>query len=180
MSDQANVTDFIKLLTSHEVRLRAFALSLVPHWADAQEILQDANVVMWRKFDQFQSGTSFFSWACKIVHLTARDFRKRQARSKVRFSDEFLELVALQTVEMEDELADRELRLSVCVSKLKEKHRRMLHLRYELGMSGDEVAAALGSTAKAVYQALARIHKALFDCVERGLAAKGAAGGATR
>ena len=48
------------------------------------------------------------------------------------------------------------------------------------GLCRDEVAAALGSTAKAVYQALARIHKALFDCVERGLTANAAAGEATR
>lgn len=103
MAEQANIAEFIKLLTSHQVRLRAFALSLVPHWADAEEVLQEANLIMWKKFDQFKLGTSFFSWSCKIIHLTAKDFRKRQGRSKLRFSDDFLDVIAEQTEHLEEE-----------------------------------------------------------------------------
>jgi len=173
MPEQEDVSQFIKLLTSHQVRLRAFALSLIPHWADAEEVIQEANLVMWQKFDQFKLGTSFFSWACRIIHLTAKDFRKRQARSKIRFGEEFMDLVADQTIQLEHELAEREELLNNCISKLKDKHREMLHLRYQQGLSVDRLAATLGSTAKAVYQALSRVHKALFECVERRLAAMG-------
>ena len=171
MSDQPNVAEFIKLLTSHQVRLRAFALSLIPHWADAEEVIQEANLVMWRKFDQFRPGSSFFSWSCKIIHLTAKDFRKRQGRSKICFGDEFMQQVADQTEQMEDELAEREQMLNQCLSKLKEKQRQMLHLRYQQGQTVERIAMILGSTAKAIYQALSRVHKALFDCVERRMAA---------
>jgi RNA polymerase sigma-70 factor (ECF subfamily) len=129
MIDQANVTDFIKLLTAYEVRLRAFALSIVPHWADAEEVLQEAHLVMWRKFGQFEPGTNFFAWGCRIIHLTAKDFRKRQSRGKVLFGDEFMELIKEQTVQMETRLAEREQLLNECVSHLKERQRRMLHLR---------------------------------------------------
>lgn len=169
-SDQ-KVPEFIRLLTSHQARLRAFAFSLIPHWADAEEVLQEASLVMFRKFDQFQVGTNFFSWACKVIHLTAKDFRKRQARHKVRFGDAFLEAVAQQTIEMEEELGERERLLSDCVAQLKAKHRQMLQLRYEQGRKIEEIASILGSTAKAIYQALSRVHKALLECVERRLAA---------
>ena len=170
MRKPQDVTEFIRLLTSHEVRLRAFALSLVPHWDDAEEVLQEAHVVMWRKFEQFRTGTSFFSWACKIVHLTAKDYRKRLGRSKIIFGDEFLEMVAEETESLESELALREKILDQCISKLKDKHRQMLHLKYQQGETVERIAAALGSTTRAIYQALSRVHKALFDCVERGLA----------
>ena len=173
MAENQNVSEFIKLLTSHQVRLRAFALSLIPHWADAEEVIQEANLVMWKKFEQFTVGTSFFSWACKIIHLTAKDFRKRQGRSKVRFGEQFMELVAEQTVELEDELREREAVLNNCIGRLKEKHRQMLHLRYQEGFTVERLAETLGSTAKAIYQALSRVHKALFDCVERHLSATG-------
>src|SRR3982750_2133917 len=96
--ERERVADFFKLLTSHQVRLRAFALSLIPHWADAEEVLQEANMVMWKKFEQFEPGTRFFSWGCKIVLLTAKDFRKRQARSKVQFGEQFTERVANRTL----------------------------------------------------------------------------------
>lgn len=49
----------------------------------------------------------------------------------------------------------------------------MLHLRYQEGFSIERVALALGSTAAAIYQALSRVHKALFECVERKLLARG-------
>ena len=169
MADDAKVSEFLKLLTSHEVRLRAFALSLVPHWADADEVLQEANLVMWKKFDAFEPGSSFFSWAARIVHLTALDFRKRQRRSAVQFGAEFSELVAQETTAAAEELAERERVLSECVRKLKPRHQQILNLRYKEDRSGEQVARAMGTTADAVYQALARIRKALFDCVERGM-----------
>ena len=169
-ADEANVAEFIKLLTSNQVRLRAFALSLIPHWADAEEVLQEANLVMWRKFDQFTLGTSFFSWACRIIHLTAKDFRKRQGRSKIKFGDEFMDVVADQSMELEEELAERERHLNDCIAQLKEKHREMLHLRYQQRATVEDIAGKLQSTAKAIYQALSRVHKSLFECVERKLA----------
>ena len=98
MAQDPRVSEFIKLLTSHEVRLRAFALSLIPHWADADEVLQQANLVMWQKFDSFQLGSNFYSWAARIVHLTAKDFRKRQRRDVAQFGDEFFDVVARKTI----------------------------------------------------------------------------------
>jgi len=172
-SERVNVPEFIKLFTSHEARLRSFAFSLVPHWADAEEVLQDANLIMFKKFDQFQMGTSFFSWACKIIHLTAKDFRQRRGRDKLCFGDEFLRLVEQQTVELETDLADRERLLSHCIEQLKEKHRQMLYLRYQSRLKIEEVASKMGSTATAIYKALERSYKWLSDCVERRMAARG-------
>ena len=164
------IAEFIRLLTAHEIRLRAFALSLVPHWADAEEVLQQANLVLWQKFGQFQPGTSFFSWACKVIHLTAKDFRKRQRRERARFSDHFFDAIARETADAEEELSDREVLLGECMAMLKDRQLRLLRLRYDQGGAVAEVAAAMGAKPKAIYAALDRIHKALFDCVERKLA----------
>jgi RNA polymerase sigma-70 factor (ECF subfamily) len=177
MVDHPQVPEFIRLLTSHEVRLRAFAFSLIPHWADAEEVLQDAHLVMWKKFDQFTLGTSFYSWACRIIHLTAKDFRKRSGRSKIVFCDEFLDHVAAQSVTLEDTLVERERLLTGCIEKLKAKHQQMLHLRYQQAQTVEQVATAQGSTVKAIYQALSRVHRMLHDCVERRLAGAAAVGG---
>jgi len=169
MAETINIPEFIKLFTSHESRLRAFAFSLIPHWADAEEVLQEANLIMFMKFDQFQLGTSFFSWACKIIHLKAKDFRQRQGREKLRFGDEFLKLVELETVELETDLADRERLLNICLSR----YRQMLYLRYQRRLTMQDVAAALGSTVAATYKAMERSYKWLSECVERRLATRG-------
>ena len=160
---------FVRLFTSHEVRLRAFAMSLIPHWADAEDVLQQANLILWKKFDQFEIGTEFFAWAARIVYLEAKDFRKRKLRSKIRFGDEFFDAVAAEANEVSGELAERQHVLGECVAKLPEKHRQLLRLRYEHGGSGAQIAGASGRSADAIYNALCRIRKALVDCVNRRL-----------
>src|SRR4051794_33980729 len=144
-----SVAEFIRLYTSHELRLRAFAFSLVPHWADAEEVLQASSLVLWQKFDRFTPGTNFFAWACKVVSLTAKDFRKRQRRERAHFGDTFFELVAEETEHSEERLAERGRQLAVCVSKMKPRPRQKLHLRDPQGQTGGEVAGGVGVSGQA-------------------------------
>ena len=169
MTQQTKVPEFLRYVTSHDVRLRAFALSLIPHWADAEEVLQQAYLVMWQKFDRFDVSSNFFSWAARIIHLTALDFRKRNRRTAIQFGEEFLNQIATETYAAADELAEREQALHDCVKKLTPKQRQLLDLRYREDRSGEEMARATGAKPDAVYQALSRIRKVLFDCVNRHL-----------
>ena len=161
----------MRLFTSHETRMRAFAMSLIPNWADAEEVLQQANMVMWKKFDEFESGSNFFGWGSRILYLEAMDFRKRQARAKVRFSDDFCRAVAKEAVEISDDLADRQGALGKCIAKLRPAERDILRSRYEDGGSVETVAKSLGRSEDAIYGALRRIRKQLFDCINRTLRA---------
>ncbi len=173
MTEDPRVSEFLKLLTSQEMRLRSLALSLVPQWADAEEVLQQALLVMWQKFDTYNAGASFFAWASAIVVFTAKDLRKRQRNSIVKFSDEFFDAVAQETAKSVEELGEREMVLSECLKKLTPKQRQLLNYRYEQRSTGEQIAAAMQTTVDAVYQALARVRKVLFDCVTRGLRQRG-------
>jgi RNA polymerase sigma-70 factor (ECF subfamily) len=167
MTGEERVHEFMRLFTSHELRLRAFALSLIPNLADAEDVMQQANLVIWKKFEQFQPGTDFFAWACRVVFLEAKDFRKKQLRTKVRYGDEFFEAVAQETAAMSEELGERQQVLGDCVAKLRPNYREMLRLRYEEGGSADAIAQRLGRSVDAIYNALSRLRKALGDCIDR-------------
>lgn len=175
MPSPDQVGPFMRLFTSHEPRLRAFALSLIPNWADAEDVLQQANLVIWEKFDAFQPGTDFFAWAGRIVFLTAKDFRKRQLRTKVRFDDAFLEAVAAEAIALQGEMDERRRALDDCVQRLPPRHREVLRLRYEQRQSAEETAERVGRTADAIHNLLSRVRKALFDCVTRKVRAEGLA-----
>ena len=174
MSDSERVNAFIRLFTANEPRLRGFAMSLIPNRADAEDVLQQANLVLWKKFDQFQLGTNFFAWASRIVYLESRDFRKRKLRSRVRFGNEFLEQVATEAAEMGDELGDRERLLGDCVDRLKADDRELLRMRYESDSEPAGIADTLGRSVEAIYTALSRVRRKLMDCVDRkiGLTAR--------
>jgi RNA polymerase sigma-70 factor, ECF subfamily len=167
------LSEFIKVHTEHEVRLRSLAYALVPNWADAEEVLQQTNLILWQKFEQFEPGSNFIAWSATILRLTAKDFLARQRRAKVIFSDQFYDLVAQDTTLATEELAERERALHDCITKLKERQQKILELRYFKSQPVTAVADAIGSTSKAVYHALEHIHHSLLQCVNKKLRAEG-------
>ena len=44
--------------------MHGFVRSLVPRREDAAEVMQEAAVVLWEKFDEFDSSRDFRKWAC--------------------------------------------------------------------------------------------------------------------
>ena len=64
-------------------KIFTFIFFLVGNRADADDIFQDACVVMWKKFDSFKPGTSFVAWAKQICRNLVMDYRKKRKRRKV-------------------------------------------------------------------------------------------------
>lgn len=162
--------EFIKLFSQHQRRLYLHVLAQVFRPVDAEEILQDTNVVIWKKYHQFEIGTNFWAWVCQISNYEILRFRSKQHRDKLRFSDKFIELIAEETEETSD-LTDRRLSaLSICLEKLREKDRTLIQMRYAPGSNGKNTAKELGRPTNSVYQSLGRIRRALMECIQRELA----------
>jgi RNA polymerase sigma-70 factor (ECF subfamily) len=171
MPHQPRMDEFIELYTAYEARLRGYVLSLVPRWSDAEEISQKCNLILWKKFDQFESGTSFYAWACQIARLEVKDFRKRTARERVIFSDEFVDSVADRALEIQNEFPERAKALQKCVEQLPQNQRELLRLRYDERRSVVSVAKVVNKPIEGVYKALSRIRRALHHCINARLAA---------
>lgn len=169
--DQVPNAEFVQLFTKSQRRLFLFILTQVSNPTDAEEILQDTNVVIWSKFQQFQLGTSFFAWAGKIATYEILKYREKKRAGRLLFSDEFLARVAADAIEMSDELEQRREALSECLRRLKPDDRELIQARYAPGENGLKVAEHLGRPVNSVYQSIGRIRKALFDCVTRRLTA---------
>lgn len=162
--------EFVQLFTKHQRRVYLFILGQIPNPGDAEEVLQESNVVILRKCDQFEIGTNFLAWACSVARFEILKYRDRFKRNRLRFSSEFLDLIEGETVRR-DELSDsRRDALATCIGKLSDKDRELIQLRYASDGKGQDVAAALGRPRNSVYQSLSRIRKLLLDCVNRSLA----------
>lgn len=170
--DSERTEEFVKLLSQHQRRVGTYILTLVPNWADAEEILQETNVVLWREFDRFELGTNFAAWAYKIAFHQVLNFRKRKAREKLQFSDAFLELVAEETAENTDQLEARYQHMQDCIAQLSEKNRDLLTRRYHSGADMETLAGELKRSVGALYRALSRIRRSLQECMDRRLAAE--------
>src|SRR5215468_2652533 len=90
---------FLRLFLQNERRLYGYILTLLPNRADADDVLQEASLVMWDKFDDRQPPADFTAWGCRIAYFKVLDFRKRCQRSRVFFSQPMLERLAETAVE---------------------------------------------------------------------------------
>lgn len=160
---------FIVQLSTIERSLALYVMTLVPRPQDAEDILQQSKLVMWRCFDQFQQGTNFGAWARKIAFHQVLTYRKRQKKSQLQVSDEFLEIIAAEAESNDDVLEVQRQLLTQCMTKLDPEHRQILNLRYHEGEEIEAIAAETNKTEGAVYRLLSRIRKNLHDCVTRSL-----------
>jgi RNA polymerase sigma-70 factor, ECF subfamily len=170
MAEPARADEFVRLYSTHERRLRAYVLCLLPRWSDAEEVSQQVSLILWKKFDRFRAGSNFFAWACEVARREVKDFRKRQARERLVFSDELLDALSREMQSLQAELPVRLRALQDCVSKLAKSHRELLRLRYEEGGSVEHVARTVNRSVDSVYKLLSRIRLALHECINRSIA----------
>lgn len=169
MSPPDRAEEFVFLLARHERLLGAYVMTMVPHPQDADDILQEAKVVMWRHFAKFESGTNFGAWARKIAFHQVLAYRKRKHRDRLDFSEDFLRTVADEAEHSAEHLEQRERLLHDCIAKLPPDHREALDLRYREGLSLEDMAARLGRTVGALYRQLSRTRAVLHECVTKNL-----------
>jgi RNA polymerase sigma-70 factor (ECF subfamily) len=161
------VDTFVRLLGQNQRRIFLYVMSLVSDWNDAEEIIQETNLVLWREFGRFQPGTNFSAWACKVALHQVLAWRKRVRRDRLEFSPAFLEAVAEEASAAADALEERSQHLARCIERLPKDHRNLLRLRYSEGLAIDAIARQLDRSEDAVYRALSRIRRALHECVTR-------------
>lgn len=161
--------EFVFQLARHERMLRAYIFALVPHAQDADDILQEAKVRMWRSFAKFERGTNFSAWSRKVAFHQVLSYRKRKKRDRLDFSDEFINSVASEHESAEDHLEQREKVLSSCLAKLPDDQREVLQLRYHEGLSLEAMADKLKRTVAALYRQLSRVRHVLHECVTKNI-----------
>lgn len=163
---------FVLLFSKYEGNVRAFVTSLLPNWEGVDEVLQESSLVMWRKFDQFDTTgpeSDFLNWAFMIVRFEVMKFRRKKATDRLVFSEDILELIAEEAEQVAARQLERERALQNCIQKLDPRQRSLIRAAYEDGVSIKEAAEKVGRTQTALYQALARIRRNLHRCIELSL-----------
>ena len=161
---------YLRLLTQHDRWLATYVYSLVASSADAQDILQEVKVTMWRHFAKFEAGTNFRAWARQIA--TNQILNHRRASRKhvgAQLEEDFVEAVAAEIDRRADVLDRKADALRICLRKLPEPHRKVVIWRYFEDCGIEEIALKSERSVEAVYRLLSRIRAVLNDCVSRQL-----------
>lgn len=161
---------FLGLLGEHEKRLGIYVTGLISCPQDAQDILQEGKIIMWRQFHKFELGTNFPAWARKILFHQILSYRRQSKRHpSERLSDRMLELLSeeCETAIREQRWIKREAALQECVLKLPDDHREILQMRYRDESSIETISRKTERTEGAIYRLLSRLRKNLYECVEQ-------------
>jgi RNA polymerase sigma-70 factor (ECF subfamily) len=164
--------EFIRLFSRHQRQVYAYIATVLVNPADVEEVLQETSIVLWTKFDTFRRDESFVKWACGVAHLQILRFFRQQKRKPLPLEESTLEILLADRAEMEDELSDRRGALAECLKKLGSKDRKVIAACYAPGGTFKDAAAELGRSAGALYHSLGRIRRALYECVNRRIAAE--------
>jgi RNA polymerase sigma-70 factor (ECF subfamily) len=164
---------YLRLLTQHDRWLAAYVYSLVPRAADADDILQEVKITMWKHLGKLEPGSNFRAWARKIAMNQILNYRRAAQRHPgTELEASFIEAVAAEIDQRAESLDHRAEALRHCLHRLPEAHRKIIVWRYYDDCKVEEIATKSRRSVDAVYQLLSRIRALLNNCVSRRLAAR--------
>jgi RNA polymerase sigma-70 factor, ECF subfamily len=157
---------FVEKLTDAQFDLLAYISMLVGNKADARDVLQETNRVLWVKAAEFDHSRPFIKWARAFAHFEVLRFRKNCQRERLIFSSELVEAMA-ERYQADTEIFDRRLEwLETCLVKLTLTQRAFVQAKYTERLSVSEMSRRFSCSAASVVSLLYRIRTALAACIE--------------
>jgi RNA polymerase sigma-70 factor (ECF subfamily) len=170
---------FERLVLRFRDRVYRLARGMTANEAEAEEVVQDTFLSVFRKIATFRGDSSVSSWVYRVA-ANAALMRMRRERRKPLLSIEdtspdftedgtrFIDAPGEWARQPEEQLLDRELgaRIESAIGELPEKYRLVLLLRDVEGLSNEEVADTLGVTVPTVKSRLHRSRLFVRDELE--------------
>lgn len=158
---------FLQLFLASEREVYRYVSVLAPARVDAEEIVQQTAVELWRKFDQIDLSLPFTPLACRFALNVAKQWLARKRRWQGVVAADLADRIADRRSELLPALHARLRHLDACLDKLPVDQRRIIDGYYFERRSIEAVAAEARRTVAAAYKALQRIRAVLEECIDR-------------
>lgn len=153
--------------------LLSMAYRIVQDQKEAEDVLQDAFVQMWKNTSTYDSTrSSLFTWAVMITRNKAIDrirARQRRQRTVENFTEEVAAIPAESAPQADAALTQREerTRIRAALASLPEAQRAVIDLAFFAGLTQAEVAVKLDTPLGTVKARIRRGLLALRDALQR-------------
>lgn len=162
-----NHAEYIRLLIDNQSRIMTYILMMVPCLPDAEDIFQETAALMWEKYDQYEPGSDFASWAVTIARFKIMNWRRTHAHGHIVFSSRTVDLISESAAKRVEGAGSLQQWLRHCMERLNERDRALVELRYGGNITTRELARRVGRPVQGLYSSLSRIHALLLDCIQR-------------
>jgi RNA polymerase sigma-70 factor, ECF subfamily len=164
----------LKEVLRYRLELVAYARSLLGNYAAADDAVQEAMLVVMKKLDTFDEGTSILAWCRAIVRLEvlrAKQERRRERTLAERLLDDAVDAAFDQFQTASQSESDELWRetLERCLEKVPERGRRVLYARLVDELGYQQISECIGMTLEAVRKTLFRLRKQVRICMQTSL-----------
>lgn len=164
MLDKVKHIEFVNLLTANYHRIYNFILSMVPNRTEADDIMQEASIVMMEKFDDLRNYDEFLPWAFTVAKFQVLKYLKKK-RSRAVLDYKLINILAEQSKNRSEKLDDWVEALKGCISKLETIDKQLIEMKYNENATANEISKEIGLTPSKIYRSIYRIHGMLQKCV---------------
>lgn len=156
----------VQMLFVREIpALRGMLWALVPDRHRLNDVVQETFLTVTQKAHDFEPGTNFRAWLFAIARFKVLH-SLREARLEQSFSPDLIDLLIPEAPDI-DTFDERLIHLRACIARLSQQPKRMLHLRYEEGLSIADVADRMGRRVNSIKVMLCQLRGALRECIEK-------------
>ena len=168
--DESQETLVEELISDHQHAIRSFLHAILPGVSDPSDILQEVNLILWKKRDNFKAGTNFKAWAFAIARFVAMEAQRKHKRSSwIVFTEETLDSVEADHSRAEDDSEAELAALALCLETLRKEDLNLLRHRYISNQKLESHAVLVGRSVSALKVRLHKIRAILRHCIERRL-----------
>ncbi len=157
------------MITQHQRILFGYIYTLVRNSADADDLLQETNLVLWNKRSECDSVKNFSAWACRIAFFKVQNFLKTKSRSRILFDENLVSKISEAQIDRAEIHTIHSAMLISCLEKLSASSQNLLKLCYSSNRTIQEVAKQLNRPVGSIYNSLKAIRYKLWKCIKFGL-----------
>ncbi|QDV73866.1 RNA polymerase sigma factor SigX [Planctomycetes bacterium K2D] len=169
MDKSEEYQEVVEQLVGMQLALHRYLLTILGDSDAASTVLQEANIVLLKKWADYTPGTNFVAWARSVAYMQALAYVRDRRRERLVFSEEVVRQLE-QRAELNDDTSEDRLALRHCLAQLSKGSLELVQLRYRDGSTIDEMAGKMGKSSSSIKVALHRIRRGLLTCVQRQLA----------
>ena len=162
---------FVSEIAQSQPMMRAYLAKLLANSSSTDDVLQEANKIVWIKREAWDPETPFLKWAYRVCYFQAKAYLRDLGREKLVFNEELFEVLAEESPR---EIAPglRAEALDGCLKKLDPRRRDLILRHYHPNETLKLMAEELGVPANSLSQQLRRLRMQLHDCIQRTLSSQ--------
>lgn len=160
----------VRIMMRERPKVLSFIRAIVRDRHLAEDIYQEISIDALEHREEINDERHLQRWLRHVARNRSINTYRKQRKSPLIFNDTLVDTLEREWRDYDEVGTPQTLAaLDKCIERLSPYARRLIELRYSEGLSGKKLADVVNRKTTTVYVAIARIHRALGNCIRHQL-----------